>query len=375
MFDHDDHYCLCCRFDLLELVRAGYSRKPTMRSMSWMSIELRLFLLFTVAAFALHSQDARGERQYADAHLHYVNFFQESDGIQAVLEQMNQHDVSDAVLMGLPIVKMWAASEPKRPKYVFADDAKVYWYSLTDVIVARAVQSLPFEDQKRIHPFITGFNPVDKLAVEHIQRMLDWYPGLWAGIGEVMTRHDDLTAFTYGEPPRANHEALSAVYELAAKNNLPVLLHSNITSVRMREPLYLGELEEALIKNPKTRFIWAHAGTSDSINRRMNMSFLDNEVSRLLDAYDNLWIDLSWSILDEYVLTSDQDDVRTHWLNIIRRHPDRFIIGSDLVGKFDNLGQKMKEFDVLLDELSEEQAQMVAHDNLHRILSGDSGDH
>ena len=336
-----------------------------------MKTDFRQIAQLVVAATLLIAQGTEAEQRYADAHLHYVDFFQESEGIDAILEQMNQHGVSDAVLMGLPIIKMWAASEPKRPKYVFADDAKVYWYSLTDVIVARAVQSLPYEEQARIHPFISGFNPVDKLAVEHIQRMLDWYPGLWAGIGEIMTRHDDLSAFTYGEPPRANHEALNPVYELAAKNNLPVLLHSNITSVRMREPLYLGELEEALRNHSDTRFIWAHAGTSDSINRRMNMSFLDNEVSRLLETYDNLWIDLSWSILDEYVLTSDQDDVRTHWLNIIRSHPDRFVIGSDLVGKFENLGKKLNEFDVLLDELSDEQAEMVARQNLLDILSGD----
>lgn len=318
------------------------------------------------AALAIH--DARAERQYADAHLHYVDFFQRSAGIQQVIDRMDDSGITDVVLMGLPVVKMWAATEPKEPEYVFADDAKVYWYSLTDEIVARAVLSLPKSEQKRIHPFICGFNPVDKFAVEHIERMLEWYPGLWAGIGEVMTRHDDLTAFTYGEPPRANHEALDKVYELAAEHGLPVLLHSNITSVRMREPLYLGELEQALRKHPKTSFIWAHAGTSDSINRRMNLKFLDDEVSRLLGTYDNLWIDLSWSILDEYLLTSDKDDVRSHWLGIIRRYPDRFVVGSDLVGGFDRLGERMHDFDVLLDELSDAQAALVARDNLLHLL-------
>ncbi len=325
-------------------------------------------VLMTLACAFARADDSR--RQYADAHLHYVDFFQESEGIGALIEQMNENGVTDAVLMGLPIIKMWAASEPKRPEYVFADDAKVYWYSLTDEILARAVLSLPDEDRDRIHPFICGFNPVDKLAVEHIERMLEWYPELWAGIGEVMTRHDDLTAFTYGEPPRANHEALNPVYEVAAKHNLPVLLHSNITSVRMREPLYLGELEDALRRHPGTRFIWAHAGTSDSINRRMNMKFLDDEVSRLLRTYDNLWIDLSWSILDDYLLTNDKDDVRSHWLTIIRQHPDRFVIGSDLVGKFGRLGDKLKEFDVLLAELDEERAAKLARGNLLRVLEG-----
>jgi Amidohydrolase len=326
--------------------------------------------VLAVLVALLPYEHACAERRFADAHLHYVDFFQQSDGARALIDNMNAADIQDVVLMGLPVTKLWSAMEPKKPEYVFADDAKVYWYSLTDEILARAVLSLPTAERKRVHPFICGFNPVDKFAVEHVKRMLEWYPDLWAGIGEIMTRHDDLSAFSYGESARANHEALDPVYELAAEQDLPVLIHSNITSLRMREPLYLAELEEAVRKHPRTRFIWAHAGTSESINRRMTMTFLDNEVSRLLDTYENLWIDLSWSILDEYLLSDDKDDVRTHWLKIIRRHPDRFVIGSDLVGKFDSLEKKMQEFNVLLDELDERHAAMLARENLLNVLPG-----
>lgn len=45
--------------------------------------------------------------------------------------------------------------------------------------MAAALQQLPIEQRKRFHPFLTGFNPVDKNAVSHIERMLDMYPGLW----------------------------------------------------------------------------------------------------------------------------------------------------------------------------------------------------
>lgn len=61
-----------------------------------------------------------------------------------------------------------------------------------------------------------------------------------------MLRHDDLTAFTYGEPPRADHPALMKVYELAAKYELPVLIHHNISSANIGEPIYLAEMERAL---------------------------------------------------------------------------------------------------------------------------------
>jgi hypothetical protein len=56
--------------------------------------------------------------------------------------------------------------------------------------------------------------------------MLELSPDFWKGIGEVMARHDDLTALTYGETARADHVALDAVYELAAERDLPVSVHS-----------------------------------------------------------------------------------------------------------------------------------------------------
>ncbi|HBW09096.1 MAG TPA: 5-oxo-L-prolinase, partial [Pseudomonas sp.] len=65
------------------------------------------------------------------------------------------------------------------------DDAPVYWYSATDVLVAAALEDLDEEQRKRFHPFLSGFNPNDKNADAHIRRMLELNPGLWQGLGEV----------------------------------------------------------------------------------------------------------------------------------------------------------------------------------------------
>jgi hypothetical protein len=69
------------------------------------------------------------------------------------------------------------------------------------------------------------------------------YPGQIYGIGELMSRHDDLTALTYGEPPRADHPALLAIFDLAAEYNLPVLIHHNISGSNIDNPLYLSEMQ------------------------------------------------------------------------------------------------------------------------------------
>ncbi|MDX9680161.1 MULTISPECIES: amidohydrolase family protein [Pseudomonas] len=305
---------------------------------------------------------------YSDAHLHYVDFFQETAGMEALLKAMDDNRIEQVMIAGIPVAKKWHEDEPKRPRYYAGDDAAAYWYSATDVLVAAAVKKLPAEQRRRFHPFLSGFNPNDKNSAAHIQRMLDLDPGLWQGIGEVFTRHDDLTALTAGDTPRANNEAMTKVYHLAAENDLPVMLHSNITSKRERNPLYLAEIEEPLRNHPHTRFIWAHAGTSAEIHRHQTrLEFLLPTLTRLLESYPNLYIDLSWSLLTPYLLDK-QGNPDPAWLQLVERFPERFMLGSDVVGRFNKLGSELRGFDGFLDALPQEVARKVAHDNFLAIL-------
>lgn len=306
--------------------------------------------------------------RYSDAHLHYVDFFQESEGMPALLEAMDKAGIEQSMISGIPVAKKWHEDEPKRPRYYAGDDADAYWYSATDTYVAAALEKLPPEQRNRFHPFLTGFNPVDKNAVTHIERMLELYPGLWQGIGEVFTRHDDLTALTSGDTPRANNEAMTLIYHLAAERDLPVLLHSNITSKRERNPLYLAEIEEPLRNHPHTRFIWAHAGSSMEIHRHQTqMDFLLPTLERLLEDYPNLYVDLSWSMLQPYLL-DDQGKPQAQWLALVKLFPERFMLGSDVVGRFGSLGEQLHGFGPFLDALPEDIARKVARDNFLMVL-------
>lgn len=333
------------------------------------------FLLFSLCCCFLLDASARDYR-YSDAHLHYVDFFQESAGMPALLAAMDEAGIEHALLTGVPVTKKWHEDEPKRPRYYAGDDASAYWYSATDVLVAAALKKLPAEQRARFHPFICGFNPSDKNADAHIRRMLELDPGLWQGIGEIFTRHDDLTALTHGDTPRANNEALARVYHLAAENDLPVMLHSNITSKRERNPLYLHEVEEPLRNHPHVHFIWAHAGTSMELHRHQKkLEFLLPTLARLLDDYPNLYIDLSWTVLRPYLL-DEQGKPDAQWLKLVERHPERFMLGSDMVGRFESLGESLHDFDSFLDALPEAVARKVARDNFLAVLpqrrTGDS---
>ncbi len=327
----------------------------------------RTLACLLLSAGLFDSAQARDYR-YSDAHLHYVDFFQETAGMPALLKAMDAAGVEQSMISGIPVAKKWHEDEPKRPRYYAGDDADAYWYSATDLYVAAALQKLPAEQRRRFHPFLTGFNPVDKNAVNHIERMLDLYPGLWQGIGEVFTRHDDLTALTSGDTPRANNEAMTRIYHLAAERDLPVLLHSNITSKRERNPLYLAEIEEPLRNHPHTRFIWAHAGSSLEIHRHQEqMDFLLPVLTRLLEDYPNLYVDLSWSVLKPYLL-DPQGVPRQDWVALVERFPQRFVLGSDLVGRFDSLGEQMHGFDPFLDALPAAVAEQVSRTNFVNLL-------
>src|SRR5579872_1560253 len=107
-------------------------------------------------------------RKLADAHFHLVDFLQRTDGVRAVLAAMDAAGVTDTMLTGMPLVKKWSKEDARQPLYYLEDESPVYWYSATDVLVAREVLSAPEAERHRLHPFITGFNPTDRNAIDHV---------------------------------------------------------------------------------------------------------------------------------------------------------------------------------------------------------------
>jgi hypothetical protein len=302
--------------------------------------------------------------RYTDAHCHYVDFLQRTDGIEMLLDKMDEAGVYHMQIMGMPVLKKWNAADPREPHYYLDDDSRAYWYSATDVIVARDVGRLGENERKRFHPFICGFNPTNRNAVDHVERMLQWYPGFWEGIGEIFTRHDDLTALTYGETARANSLALDPVYRLAAEHDMPVQMHNNIGNKWLREPVYMHEMEGALKNHPRTRFIWAHVG----ISRNFNIPSIIGDARRLLKTYDNLWFDLSWVVFEDNIAPGGKLD--RDWAALVEEYPERFMIGTDKIGHFDTYVREIQKYDRLLDALKPRTARLVAWENFLHVLPG-----
>lgn len=306
---------------------------------------------------------ADGSVPAVDSHLHFFDFTGQTDGFPALVAAMDAAGIDQAVIFGMPIVKMWTESDPIRPAYYLDTDAPAYYFSATDLLLANEFLRQPATVRSRFYPFLGGINPLDQNAADYLEMVIDSYPpGFWRGIGEIMSRHDDLTAFTYGEPPRADHPALMRVYAMAARRDLPVLIHHNITSVNQQEPIYLPELERALAANPETTFIWAHIG----ISRRLTVPTLADELSRLLATYPNLYVDISWVVYPNVIAADDAS--LAEWAGVIEEFPSRVLIGSDKVGHWQEYTDVIRQYDKLLSRLSPETAGLVAGGNLLRLL-------
>jgi predicted TIM-barrel fold metal-dependent hydrolase len=141
-----------------------------------------------------------------------------------------------------------------------------------------------------------------------------------------------------------------------------VLVHSDIGPAWREKPDYLGEIESAIKAHPDTRIIWAHAG----ISRRIVIPDHTEILRRMLAAYPNLTVDLSWVIFDQEIAPGGVLDPR--WPALIEEYPGRFVIGSDIVGFVTEYKPTIQRYYLLLDALKPETARKVAHDNFLALL-------
>ncbi|MHC5004181.1 MAG: amidohydrolase family protein [Planctomycetota bacterium] len=331
----------------------------------------------------------------ADCHVHLLDFLQNGDyledgqfvyssprntlpagqrgkRIEALLAAMDAAGVSHAIVSGMPFVKKWSEDETYRSGYYLDSGSRVVRARDTDYVVALAVQDYlaaggeaAGRGMERIFPFVSGFDGTDLGAVDMIVKRVKEFPGVFQGVGEVMSRHDDLTNLTTGERPRGNHPSLFRIFDFAGKHGLPVAIHHNIAPIspgdEPKVPRYVDELLDAFDEFPSTDFIWCHAG----ISRRIIVDGLPGHLDRLLQQHGHhVYIDLSWVVYENYVL-QDLDS----WVDLIRRHPDNFMIGSDKVARFADYAPEIRKYDRLLDALDDPAiARKVASENMLRIM-------
>jgi hypothetical protein len=269
---------------------------------------------------------------FNDSHFHLTNYIQEGTNIHDFVKIMGDK-AGRVALFGIPLQQQWSyrVDGNQAPSYYLNSDAPLYYYSFTDAFIAMAYRSLPKEEQARFDPMITGFNPTDMYAADHIRRVLLTFPGVFTGIGEFSIHKEFVSAKVSGEVASLQDPALDRILEFAAESGLVVILHNDIDVPFAKEgapPAYFEQVKALFKRHPKTSFIWAHIGVGRIVRPAKEQGAL---IEQLLKdpAFNHVNFDISWSEVAKYVVATPEST--KHVAGIMKRYSDRFIFGTDEV--------------------------------------------
>jgi hypothetical protein len=267
-----------------------------------------------------------------DTHFHLTNYVQQGTDIHDFLKIMGDK-VGRVALFGIPLQQTWDYGNTGdfAPTYYLQSDAPLYYYSFTDAFIAMAYRSLTRDEQARFDPMITGFNPADMYAADHIKRVLLTFPGVFSGIGEFTIHKEFVSSKVAGETASLTNPALERILDFAAEAGLVVLLHIDIDTPFPKpgqEPYQVLQLRDLFRRHPQTTIIWAHCGLGRIVHPVKDQIGI---VERALSNPDlpRLHVDISWDEVAKYLVATPETTQAA--ADIINRHPDRFLFGTDEV--------------------------------------------
>jgi Amidohydrolase len=286
--------------------------------------------------------------QFNDSHFHLTNYIQEGVDIHDFLKIMG-NDVGRVALFGIPLQQTWSYenSGDYAPTYYLQTDAPLYYYSFTDAYIAYVYKSLTPAEQKRFEPMITGFNPTDMYAVDHIKRVLKVFPGVFTGIGEFTIHKEFVSSKVAGDTASLTDPALDRIFDFCAESGLLILIHSDIDvpfAKQGTEPVYLAQMKALLRRHPNTTVIWAHTGLGRVVHPVQPPSSEgsaerpSNHLEMLAEMLDDPTLahvnfDISWDEVAKYVVATPDATRRT--ADTLIRHAERFLFGTDEVAPKD----------------------------------------
>jgi predicted TIM-barrel fold metal-dependent hydrolase len=346
----------------------------------WFSMKRRLCLATAGAVvlgayIGLRTQSAVSQAAVSyelnDVHFHLTNYVQQGTDIHAFLKMMG-NKVGRVALFGIPLQQEWSYqnSGDFAPTYYLQTDAPLYYYSFTDAYIAMAYRSLSKEEQARFDPMITGFNPADMYAVDHIRRVLKTFPGVFSGIGEFTIHKEFVSAKVAGETASLLNPALDRILDFAAEVGLIVLIHNDMDVPFAKagsEPAYLAQMKAVLKRHPKTKVIWAHTGLGRVV-RPVTHHAATLEAILKDPQFGHVYFDISWDEFAKY-LVATPEAVKIS-ADLINRFPDRFLFGTDEVAPTEQ--QKYLriyyQYEPLWKLLNEETNQKVRKRNYERLF-------
>ena len=336
----------------------------------------RIFRTIAISvALIISSSTATAQRTddylFNDAHFHLTNYVQEGVNIHDFLKIMG-NKAGRVALFGIPLQQQWSyrVDENRGPTYYLNSDAPLYYYSFTDAWIATAYKSLSKEEQQRFDPMITGFNPTDMYAADHIRRVLTAFPGVFTGIGEFSIHKEFVSAKIAGEVASLQDQALDRLLDFATDVGLVVLIHNDVDVPFAKpgaEPAYATQMKALFKRHPKATIIWAHFGVGRIVRPVKEQVAIVQEIIND-PQLRNVYFDISWDEVAKYIVATPE--ATKNAATVVNRYPDRFLFGTDEVAppNQEKYLRVYKQYEPLWKLLTPEASEKIRKRNYERIF-------
>lgn len=281
-----------------------------------------LSVIVSIIAFSLFPTSIAFAK-YIDAHNHITGM-----GTETAVEAMDKYGISKMIVMPPPY------SLSNRNKYEIDRIIPLLNKYPGRFVYLGGGGSLNLmiqrtKDAKKIPP---------KMRNIFRRRALDLLSRGISGFGELSIEHLSLGPKHEHQSAPADHPLFLLLADIAAQNNVPIDIHMEIAPATIKTPSHvLGTnpekiqgnkkaFERLLAHNPHAKIIWSHVGWDNTGYR--TPALMDEMLSKYPNLYMSFKVSSNDSIGENRPL-DDNGNLKGEWLELIRKHSDRFIIGAD----------------------------------------------
>ncbi|WP_127532879.1 amidohydrolase family protein [Paenibacillus kobensis] len=204
------------------------------------------------------------------------------------------------------------------------------------------------KEPSHVYPSFAGFPLYEDEGIAVVEKNLE--KG-YLNIGEVAaaSTYSPIVSKVKWKSKHPNDGNWPAIYDLAAKYKVPVLLHIDPPN---GEPIV--HLEEALDEHPDTVIIFGHANAYNP----------PSNIEALLEKHPNLYIDFFAGFT---AYSNDSTNKLEDFVPLIEKYPDRFMLSTDS-GYGLTTDTAAKGLYDIIDLLKPETAAKVAYQNYERLV-------
>lgn len=274
---------------------------------------------------------------HVDVHMHLAGRQKElGEAVENCVASMDQFKITRAVVMGPP--------QPP-PGYVDVPDFLLDLRRHGDRFAFLGGGGI-------LNPMLHAHRDPESVTPEFKQQFVDAANKLLdegaAGFGEIAVLHLSLLNTHPFEQVPSTHPLMAALAEVADQRKVVIDLHMDAVTaassmptpqslkVPPNPPTLNGNItgfERLLTEHPNAHIVWAHGGSDLTGNLTPAL------IRRLMDAHPNLFMSLrpvppqvnsaNPFGLRFYNLILTPSGIESDWLALLRRHSDRFVMGSD----------------------------------------------